>query len=383
MVFMPRSRFRIARCVASLALLLGACRQLPAATFTLGQARELGPMPQSQAIKGRDGGYSGRFGGRSVWLFGDTILAFAGEDGTSWRNNTASITADRDAAGGIDGFSEATDAKGAPREFLPQTAEEQAFNFAHSEVLRGKDQCEEPCGARWALWPGPIVEDADRGRALIVYTKIYGEPGEWNFHSVGIGLATWAGLDKPVERPEISPGAPHPTLLFQQNEPSFGSAAVVKDGYLYLFGCHGSDKACRLARSPLDKVLQRPAWSFYAGAARWATRPEEAAALFAGMDMTSVHWSSYLQSWIAVYSPPFDNRLMMRTALQLVGPWSEPVKVVDAVAPYKGDEFAYSGLGHAEYARDGGRFEYVSYYRSTAPWQGEIRLVELALTRRP
>lgn len=53
-----------------------------------------------------------------------------------------------------------------------------------------------------------------------------------------------------------------------------------------------------------------------------------------------------------------------------------------AQAPYKAGEFAYSGLGHAEYAREGGRIEIVSYYRSTAPWQGEVRLVELALALR-
>jgi hypothetical protein len=369
------------RIVALLCLALVACKQQqPAPAFAVVRARELGPLPQSTAIKGRDGGYSGRFAGRSVWLYGDTVLAFDGEDGTSWRNNTASTTTDLDASDGVEGFVEDSDGKGAPREFFPQTSDERAFNVAHSEALQGKDKCQQPCGARWALWPGQIVEDATRQRALVIYTEIYGEPGEWSFHSVGMGIATWGGPGTAVERPEVRPGTPHPTLLFGEDEPSFASAAVAKDGQLYLFGCAGTDKACRLARAPLDQVLARSAWTFFAGGERWTPDPRQAVTLFNGMDMTSVHWNSYAQSWIAVYSPPFENRLMMRSAPQLVGPWSAPVKIVDAVAPWKSGEFAYSGLGHAELAREGGRFEYVSYYRSTAPWQGEIRLVEVELS---
>lgn len=353
----------------------------PAAQFVVEQVRELGALPQPASIRGRDGGYSGRFAGRSVWLYGDTILAFAGEDGTSWRNNTASTTTDLDASDGLTGFVEQTDAKGAPREFFPQTATEAAFNHAHSEVLLGKDGCTQPCGARWALWPGPLVEDAARQRALIVYTKIYGEPGAWNFHSVGMGIATWAGHDQPVLRPEVAPGAEHPTLLFGQKEQNFASAAVVQGEDVYLFGCHGQDKGCRLARVPLAQVHVRAAWRFYAGGDVWSVELADAKALFAAMDMTSVHYNAHLGQWLAIYSPPFDNRVVGRTAPQLTGPWSAAVTLATAQAPYQAGEYAYSGLGHAELARDGGRVEIISYYRSTAPWQGEVRLVELTLAQ--
>ena len=375
---------RIALVLAVLVLLGGGCRRPPAGpapAFTVAATRDLGAMPQAAAIKGRDGGYSGFFAGRSIWLFGDTVLAAAGEDGTSWRNNTASYTGDLDASDGIGGLSEDLDSKGAPREFFPQTTDEHAFNVAHSEVLLGKDGCQKPCGARWALWPGPLVGDTARQRALILYTEIYGEPGDWNFHSVGTGIATWEGAGKPVSRPEVRPGTAHPTLLFQENEPGFASAAAIHDGQLYLFGCGGSNKECRLARAPLESILDRSGWTFFAGGERWATKPDEATTLFEGMDMTSVHWNSSLQSWLAVYSPPFANQLMMRSAPQLTGPWSAAVKVADLLAPATSGDFAYSGLGHAEYARDGGQFEVATYYRSTGSWQGEIRLLELELRR--
>lgn len=347
----------------------------PEAPSIVARATDLGPLEQSAAIQGRDGGYSALLWGASVWVYGDSILSVEGEDGSSWRNNTWSQTADLDASDGITGFSEVTDSLGAPRELFPQTDAERAFNTAHS----GPD-CTDPCGARWALWPGPLVWDPDGDRALIVYSKIYGEPGEWNFHGVGTGIAVWRGLDQPVERPEVRPGAEHPTLIWGENDLNLASAAVVKDGMLYLFGCGGDDKRCKLGRAPLAQVHDATAWTYFAGGDAWSADSDDAVDLFSAMDMTTVHYNDYLGAWVAFYSPPFENRIMMRTAPALTGPWSRPMHATDTLAPTDDpNHFAYSGLGHAEYTRDGGRIEYVSYYRSTQPWFGEIRLVELEL----
>ncbi len=361
----------------------GGCDDDPPAVVVTA-TRDLGPLEQLAAIRGRDGGYSGRFADRSVWLYGDTILAFAGEDGTSWRNNTGSVTADFDATDGVTGFVQEVDGLGAPREFFPRTADEAEFNDAHSEVLHG-DQCEAPCGARFALWPGPLVADPARDRALIFYTEIYGEPGEWNFHSVGMGIATWAGLDQPVDRPVIDPGAAHPTLLFGEGEPMYASAAAVKDDTLYAFGCDsdGFGKPCRLARVALAEVLNRDAWRYYAGGDRWSEEPGDAIGLFDGMDMTTVHYSPRFERWLAFYSPPFANRVALRSAPALTGPWSDEATAFDTLAPVDDpDHYAYSGLGHPELQSADGSREYVSYYRGTGAWQGEIRLVELALAAR-
>lgn len=363
-------------------LVSGGCSE-PKPAFVVQSTRELGTLEQAPVIKGRDGGYSGLVGTRSVWLYGDTILARPGEDGTAWRHNTWSMTSDLDASDSITGFSEDNDGKGVPREFFPQTAAEAAFNRAHSEAIAGKDGCAAPCGARWALWPGPLVFDVARGRALIVYTKIYGEPGEWNFRSVGTGIATWEGPGTPVKRPEPSPGTQHPTLLFAEGEPQLASGAVVQDGRLYLLGCHGQDKRCLLARAPLADALRRSAWRFYAGDDRWSAAPGDAEPLFRAMDMTSLHYNAHLRAWLAIYSPPFANEVRARSAPSLTGPWSSEVKLFDARPPGEAGKFAYCGLGHPEYARHDGRLEVVSYYRATAPWTGELRLVQLELARAP
>ncbi len=367
---------------ALLIALPGCQKSYPAADFVVLSSTDLGPMEQAATIKGRDGGYSGLFRGKSVWLYGDTVLSLAGTDGTSWRNNTASVTADLDASDGITGFTEQLDSKGAPLEFFPQTAAERAFNISHSEVLQGKEKCTKPCGARWALWPGPMVEDRVANRALVVFHKIYGEPGAWSFHSVGMGIATWSGLSRPVVRPEVNSGATHPTLLFGKGEQNFGSAAVVQGNLLYLFGCEGKRKTCKLARVPLQGAHRRSEYRYYAGDGRWTATSADAAGLFEAMDMTTVHYNALLKRWLAVYSPFGKNRLVMRSAPALTGPWSEEVEAAHARAPYTDKEYAYSGMAHPEYSRAGGRDEYLAYYRATKPWHGEIRLVRVRLAPR-
>ena len=156
-----------------MAALLGFCACAPAAEVEVVGARDLGALEVTDAIRGRDGGYSVLAWERSVWAYGDSILAFEGEDGSAWRNNTASWTADRDAADGVTGFSERVDGLGAPIELLPRTAEEAEFNAAHDG---GDPNYEEPCGARKMLWPGAMVDDPARGRVLVLYSMFYGEP---------------------------------------------------------------------------------------------------------------------------------------------------------------------------------------------------------------
>ena len=146
--------------------------------LSLLQATDLGPLEQSDTIKGRDGGYSVTFGDRSVWLYGDTMLSLEGEDGSAWRDNTWSWTTDLDVSDGVAGFVEPLDSVGAPQELFAETEEEAAYNAAHSEAIMGED-CEDPCGGREVLWPMAGVET--EAGVLVFYVKIHGEPGEWNF----------------------------------------------------------------------------------------------------------------------------------------------------------------------------------------------------------
>ena len=83
-------------------------------------AVEIGTLEQSEMIEGRDGGGSAVAWGRSVWVYGDTVLTVADEQGRNWHHNSYSMTEDLDASDGITGFVEPLDSAGAPQHFIPR-----------------------------------------------------------------------------------------------------------------------------------------------------------------------------------------------------------------------------------------------------------------------
>lgn len=350
------------------ALALAACGGEPPAALRVSALRELGVLPKPATIRGRDGGVSGWFAGRSVWVYGDTVATSAGTFPSPWRNNTMSFTTDLDASDGVAGFMQPADRSGAPLEFFPRTATEQAFNDAHLD--RGDGKCAAPCGARYAIWGGAPLWDAERGRALLTYAQVYGEPGDWNFHLTGTSLAVWERFEDGVRRPEVAAGLPDKTLLFDAAREGEYSIGVMSKGWLYLYSCSGgpwgSARQCRLARAGLDQALRRDAWEFR-GAEGWTPRAEDAAPLFDGSPNMTVHWNERLRRWLAVYMDWGELRL--RTAPELWGPWSAPLSAFRP--PEQG---AIHGLAHPEYQAEGGRVEYVSYLA-----EDEFRLLRLEL----
>jgi len=90
-----------------------------------------------------------------------------------------------------------------------------------------------------------MVFDAERDRALIFYGLIHAEPGDFNFRGVGQSIALWERFEDEPTRPEVSPTAEHPTLLFEEGEPPWGTAAVIEGEDLFVFACHSDETASR------------------------------------------------------------------------------------------------------------------------------------------
>jgi hypothetical protein len=338
------------------------------------EVTDLGVIPNPPGTRGRDGGYSAVFEGRVVWVFGDTILD---DDDKDLLSNSWSWTTDLDASDGITGFHDQRDAQGRPLELLPFTEAESAFNTTH----RGPSCDAPPCQTRWALWPGAVVPDPEHGRALVFYVRIYGEPGPYAFRPMGHSVAVWHGFDAHPVRPAVLPQGPEPTLLFGPDEPSFGGGALAVGKMLYAYACDLEElrKPCRLGRVPLEEALQRSAWRFFNGAKKWARSPTGATAVFDGNTILSVFHAEFADCFIALYSRPLDSRVVLRTAPRPEGPWSEEVVLFNALAPYTEPAWIYDALAHPEYARDGGRVQYVTYSRATGPADFEFRLVRVEL----
>jgi hypothetical protein len=258
--------------------------------LTIVGIKDLGTIPTNPDILGRDGGYSALFQGYSVWLYGDTFLANPNAEGFSLISDSWSYTSDLNAQSGIAGFKEQLDSAGAPTMILPETPTEQAFNATHN----GTNCQQQPCGARWALWPASVVVDSATGHALAFYGLVYSLPGAFNFKGLGSSVATWQSLQQQPQRPTFNPPVvpAHPDLLFNQNEPAFGSSSLISGGMLYVYGCgipsSGTDKGCRLGKVAPSNVLDRNAWSYYAGNGTWSSQITDAVPAFIGSSIVSV-----------------------------------------------------------------------------------------------
>ena len=330
---------------------------------------------------GRDGGSSASFHGYSIWLYGDTFLEKPDELGRSLISNTWSYTKDLDANHGISGFRERTDSARAPTMLVPETPEEKAFNQAHEG-----DACKQPlCGERWAIWPPAIVADPARNRALVFYMVVHAKPGDFNFQSIGASIAVLHDLHGPARRSNFAPPLVdgHPDLMFNQNDPNFGTAALITDEILYVYGCgtpiKGDDKGCRLARVDAGHALDRGAWTFYVRNGQWSSQIADAVPVFDASSVASVWWNSFLEKYIALYSKTFSENIVIRTAPAPEGPWSSEMPLFTAMKP--ADGHVYDAHAHPEYESGGGQIIYVTYSRATAPFRSEVRLVAVRLQR--
>lgn len=373
--------YAIARCfglLLILSLVLSCGSSGPPPSLEVVSATDLGAIGNNPKILGRDGGSSGLFAGKSVWTYGDTFLAQPNAEGQTLISDSWAFTTDLNAAHGITGFQERDDSAGAPAMLLTYTAVEQAFNLAHE----GNPCQQQPCGARWALWPATVVSDPARNRALIFYQLVSAQPGSFNFFAVGYSVAIWQNFTDLPQRPVINPAAEHPDLLFGQNDPPFGTAAVTNGDTVYIYACNSSTLSvpCIVGRVALEKILDLSAWTFYAGGGNWSSQMSDAVSVLSGGSTMNISWNDYLKSYVAVYSPPFSYNVMVRTAPNPEGPWSAAIVAFNAMTSTSGS--VHDAQAHPEYNANGGQTMFVSYSRSTGTFTGEVRLVALELKPR-
>jgi Domain of unknown function (DUF4185) len=353
----------------------------PPPAVSMIQATGLGIIPANPDILGRDGAYSAVFNGYSVWLYGDTFLASPNADGFSLISDSWSFTSDLRVQDGISGFQERLDSAGAPSMILQFTPAEQAYNQDHN----GNPCQEQPCGQRWALWPASIITDPNSNQALVFYMVVNAQPGSFNFQGYGSSVAIWEDFQNVPQRPTFNPPivADHPDLMFNQQQPNFGTASLINNGTLYVYGCgtpnNGADKGCRLAKVAPANAQSPSAWSYYAGNANWSSQIGDSIPVFNGSSIVSVAWNAFLQQYIAIYSLPFSQNVIMRTAPNPEGPWSSEITAFVAMQPAQGN--VYDAHQHAEYDANGGQTIYVTYSRATGTFTSEIRLVALQLQK--
>ncbi len=347
--------------------------------FNIMGTRHLPRIEYDDGVSARDCGYSTMFKGSSVWIFGDTFLSIYNEAGRRLLCNSVASTLDTDAGDGIAAMESLPDNVGSPRQLIPLTASEMAYNERH----KGDDCVEPPCNTRYAIWPGAIVAHPQSDLAYIFYHKVHVGAEFLDFQEAGHSVAVWDGSNEPASRATLNIDPNNPTLLFPIEEAGhhspFGSAALVEEDLLYVYGCEYmadlGTSPCLLGRVPYERVLERSEWQFFDGQRGWSNDIHAARPVFDGCEMASVFYNEYLQQYLAIYSEPVTNRVMVRSAPRPEGPWSEARLLFNALPHATGSLWIYDALAHPEFSEDNGRVVYVTYTRMLKPLHSEMNLV--------
>ncbi|GAA3398054.1 DUF4185 domain-containing protein [Cryptosporangium minutisporangium] len=348
------------------------------------RATELGAVREHGRVAARDNGQSTRYGDRSVWVFGDTVL----RSPEGFLNNSGASTADLRAANGIslpstDVFG--SDAKAVPA-LISQTPPETAFQLKHAESTGCTPATDVYCGAAFAYWPGPVIADPRRGRVLVFYVKLcrsgaegtpcsgpYGRPLGTGIAAVDMRTHRVTRLTAARVEPVTSVEGTDPTMFFPPGD-SYNTAALVVGGEAWVYGDCGV--GCHLARVPLDRITDRSRWTFYtgrddSGAARWSSDASRAAdTVIAGAAGNTVFYVPALRGWLNVYLPYGDNVLRAQVGGSPYGPWSKEIRLLKT----RGKGINYAGFGHPEFAEENGRVQYLTYFQADT---GAQRLVKV------
>jgi len=333
----------------------------------------MGIVTQDPLVQGRDGTYSAQLGSKSVWLFNDTALTQNNASGTNFFSNSLAWTTNLNASSGVDLSGNYVDSLGDPTQFMPFLPWEAAYNAAHNS----KSCTADPCGANIAIWPGPLVPDPARNRALIFFGEIWRSPTYNGWISLGEGIAIWQ--NGKITRPVVNPGTTYPTLMWTGSQVGFSSGWVVSGDTLYMFGNLGGFliEDTQIARVPLQSVTTPSAWTYYAENNTWSADASDAVTVFnGGAAGSSVFYDQYLGMYVAIYSGVFNSNLYYNVAYQPWGPWSAATQFYTGLPAYQNNA-DYAALAHPEFSQGNGQTEYVTYVQDTGFLAQQLQLLQL------
>ncbi|HYG99043.1 MAG TPA: DUF4185 domain-containing protein [Terriglobales bacterium] len=298
-------------------------------------------FPLKEGWQGGDAAYSIPLAdGRNVWIFGDTLY---GKErvvhGTEPRmvHNSIGISTCRNGEFHIE-YAIKQDAAGAPRDF---------FETANKKT-----------------WYWPLAGFRHRNELWVTLLCLRATPASdspeaaLGFETCGVDMARVSGLNRDPQQWKVE------VLPFvADGVKAYPSAAAAVDGkYAYIFTLYeNGTRPAILTRIPLAG-LRSPAknLSYLAKDGTWqpGLAPEKALPVMErGNSEMSVSYHAGRKEWIAVLNEPvmFSDRIILRTAKTLSGPWSEgktiytiPDMQKSAVA-YDTDTFCYAAKEHPQF----------------------------------
>ncbi|QEG36393.1 DUF4185 domain-containing protein [Bythopirellula goksoeyrii] len=292
--------------------------------------------------------------GESFWVFGDTIEgpfeSIRGLPLADKLSNTAAIAPKQDISDGIKKFKFLTQPDGKrPLQIVPYASDE------------------DPAAER--IWP---IHGTCRAEKLyLFYHRISLIPGVdvfENFQLDGMGIAQAKTGDWKFKRLSAPDGT---DFFWKGDQPSFGVFVEQQGDYVYVWG--SLITGMFLARTRPDEIANRESYEYLVTAPTvndpdlkpiWSKYFEPTASLFDSVpNEMSASYNQHLGCYLAIHSLLRDNKIVMRTAPQITGPWSEaeiiyrPDKVGDG-------DLIYAAKEHPELARENGKIIYVTFVNS-------------------
>jgi hypothetical protein len=160
-------------------------------------------------------------------------------------------------------------------------------------------------------------------------TKKDAKPGElFNFTLLGHTLARIANPFDTPDQWQIKyyklPGLDLPDLTIQSH--------VLKDGFVYFF-LNRDNKEQFLIRKSIDLITKpKKTFEYFARDNSWkkGLNRKDMKIVIAGFRSNTVNFHADLKKWIMICDVRFkDNKIFMRTAPELTGPWSDEIPIYE------------------------------------------------------
>jgi hypothetical protein len=304
--------------------------------------------------------------GDSLWMFGDTVegpfKTIRGLDLTSLRSNTGAIVPRQNTSQGIANFRFLSDESGKrPRQIVPFATDENP--------------------AKHRIW---AIHGLSVGQHVYLFyhriTLLEGVDVFVNFKLDGMGVARADASDLQFTRLAAPDGS---LLLWKGDAPTFGVFITRGDEYAYLWGSLATGMHLARTRSTTiadlssyEYLVEAPTRDHPNNPVRWSKRFQPTAVLFDSVpNEMSAAYNAHLRKFVAFHSLHRENKIVMRTADQITGPWSEPQVAYRPERIGDGD-LIYAAKEHPELAKDGGRVLYVTFINSATyvPQMVEVTL---------
>ena len=318
--------------VAVIALALAGCAAAPPRVARVEFGRSIWTEGQRRAsVLFQDGGQSLPVAGGALWAFGDTFYGATATNATPQlsqckgaQSTTIAFlpTGQTNLPPALEYFTDSNGVVANPFEYLPDE------DLKHHRI-----------------WPGDGISIGSRiylSYSVIVVTD---EPGPWNFHGIGAGLAV---AETPLGH--FVRLRPNGQWRFPVNP-----AQILREGdWLYLPEISDAPKGLILARVNAPEIENPAAYEFFTGKG-WSTNRADVKVVFReAYGQISVMWVPALRRYLMATSSDFfhPHEIQFRQAKQIQGPWSAPARIPVPEMPGKKTALVYCTFFHPELSDD-------------------------------